>query len=128
MSPELLANGLASLQEGKNRYVKSVHIEYTPEGQKVSARVANGVIRNRKRLTYEQVMAILDNQEVHKSKIAEEVLALILRMRDLAMLLRKRRMKRGALELQMPEARLEYDEQGRVSAAHVAKHDVSHEI
>src|SRR5262249_24029131 len=45
-----------------------------------------------------------------------------------AMILRKRRLKRGALELNMPEAELEYDEQGRVRGAHFAKHDVSHQI
>src|SRR5262245_4804668 len=49
-------------------------------------------------------------------------------MRDLAMILRKRRLKRGALELDMPEAKLEFDEQGRVVGAHFVKHDVSHQI
>src|SRR5437773_1488274 len=49
-------------------------------------------------------------------------------MRDLAMLLRKRLKRRGALELQMPEAELEYDEQGRVTGGHFARHDVSHQI
>src|SRR5262249_30532024 len=49
-------------------------------------------------------------------------------MRDLAMILRKRRLKRGALELNMPEAELEYDENGRVVGAHFAKHDISHQI
>ncbi len=54
--------------------------------------------------------------------------ALLLRMRDLAMILRRRRMKRGALELNMPEAELEYDEQGRVAGAHFRKDDVSHQL
>jgi ribonuclease R len=49
-------------------------------------------------------------------------------MRDLAMILRRRRLRRGALELNMPEAELEFDEQGRVTGAHFVKHDVSHEI
>jgi ribonuclease R len=49
-------------------------------------------------------------------------------MRELAMILRKRRLRRGALELNMPEAELEYDEQGRVSGAHFRSHDVSHQI
>jgi len=53
---------------------------------------------------------------------------LLLRMRDLAMILRKRRVKRGALELNMPEAELEFDAQGRITGAHFAKHDVSHQI
>jgi len=36
-------------------------------------------------------------------------------MRDLALLLRKKRIKRGSLQLEMPEAVLEYDADGRVS-------------
>ncbi len=128
MFPEVLSNGLASLQEGKNRYVKSAHIEYTAEGQKVSARFANGVIRNRKRLTYEQAMAMLDDPDGHKGKVDDEVLTMLLRMRDLAMVLRKRRRKKGSLELHMPEAELEYDEQGRVKGAHFVKQDVSHQM
>jgi ribonuclease R len=51
-----------------------------------------------------------------------------LRMRDLAMVLRKRRGRRGALELVMPETDLEYDDQGRVTGAHFASHDVSHQV
>src|SRR5260370_26998022 len=49
-------------------------------------------------------------------------------MRVVAMILRKRRLKRGALELNMPETELEYDEKGRVTGAHFRKHDVSHQI
>ena len=50
------------------------------------------------------------------------------RMRDLALLLRKKRFKRGALQLEMPEAVLEYDADGRVSGAHFAEHSLSHQI
>jgi ribonuclease R len=44
------------------------------------------------------------------------------------MLLRKRRLRRGALELNMPEAELEYNDKGEVIGAHFRKHDVSHQI
>ena len=37
-------------------------------------------------------------------------------------------MRRGALELYMPETQLDYDEQGRVTGAHFLKYDVSHQI
>jgi len=128
MFPELLSNGLASLQEGRNRYVKSVHIEYTPEGQKIAATFANGVIRVRKRLTYEQVMGLLDHPEKEAGRLDPEVLQLLLRMRDLALILKARRRRAGALELNMPEVELEYDDQGRVTGGHFAKHDLSHQI
>src|SRR5205814_67597 len=130
MFPEIISNSLASLQQGRLRYVKSVHIDFTPAGQKTSARFANGAIRARRRFTYEQVLAILEAPGAPATglEIEPEVYALLLRMRDLAMILRKRRLKRGALELNMPEAELEYDEQGRVTGAHFRKHDVSHQI
>jgi ribonuclease R len=130
MFPELLSNGLASLQEGKVRYVKSVHIEYSPQGQKIGATFANGVIRVDKRLTYEQVMALLDNAEQKKNTpdVDPDILAMLLRMRELALMLLARRRKAGALELNMPEIDLEYDGQGRVSGAHFAKHDLSHQL
>jgi ribonuclease R len=51
-----------------------------------------------------------------------------MRMRELALILRRRRLRRGALELSMPEIELELDDEGRVTGAHFRKHDVSHQI
>src|SRR5262249_10761881 len=93
--------------------------------------------------TYEQVSAILqahpgsegDAEDRPRRKggsaaphVDPEVLALLLRMRDLAMMLRRRRLRHGALELNMPETELDYDDQGRVTGAHFLEHDVSHQI
>jgi ribonuclease R len=139
MFPELISNHLASLQPGKVRYVKSAILSFTPEGILTHTRFAEGAIRSRQRFSYEQVMTLLDkgNAKVQECPPAEdkpehvvepEVYELLLRMRDLAMLLRQRRRKRGALELSMPEVELEYDEQGKVTGGHFATHDVSHQI
>ncbi|MBA2226503.1 ribonuclease R [Thermogemmata fonticola] len=142
MFPEVLSNGLASLQEGKVRWVKTVRLEYTPHLQKGSVTFHNAVIRNRRRFTYDQVQAVLDELERREQAgwpparvIAEpvgqvevELVALIRRMRDLARLLRKKRLRRGALELEMPETVLEYDDQGRICGAHYATHTFSHRI
>src|SRR5438874_6274400 len=129
MFPEIISNSLASLQQGRVRYVKSALLDFTPAGQRTEVRFANAAIRVRKRFTYEQVSAILQVETATAgAKIDDEVLALLLRMRDLAMIMRRRRLRRGALELNMPEAELELDEQGRVTGAHFVKHDVSHQI
>ncbi len=142
MFPEVLSNGLASLQEGKVRWVKTVRLEYTPQLQKGTVTFHNAAIRNRRRFTYDQVQAVLDELERREQAgwpparvIAEpagpvdvELVALIRRMRDLARLLRKKRLRRGALELEMPETVLEYDEQGRICGAHYAPHTFSHRI
>ena len=59
MFPEVVSNGLASLQEGKLRYVKSVRMEFTPGMKKGHVSFFNGAIRVTKRFTYEQVSEIL---------------------------------------------------------------------
>ena len=128
MFPEIISNSLASLQQSKVRYVKSALIDFTPQGQRTETRFANGAIRVRRRFTYEQVSAILADPEGHGQKVSAEVVDLLLRMRDLAMILRRRRLRRGALELNMPETELELDDQGRVTGAHFRKHDVSHQM
>jgi ribonuclease R len=129
MFPELISNHLASLQPGKVRYVKTAIISYTPDGKKTGVRFANGAIRSRRRFSYEQVMALLEKgNPTGEGHVEPEVYDLLLRMRDLAMLLRARRRKRGSLELSMPEAQLEYDNEGRVTGGHFRTHDVSHQI
>jgi ribonuclease R len=139
MFPELISNGLASLQQGKRRYVKSAFMEFTADGKPVHTRFANAVIQNVRRFTYEEVMAVYEanppagRQKKAKSAkpqaaLSPEVLGLLLRMRDLALILRGRRSKRGALELNMPEIELEYDTGGKVTGAHFTTNDLSHQV
>lgn len=125
MFPEVISNGLASLQQGKLRYVKTVQIEFDGKGQKADVRFANGAIRARRRFSYEEVSAILNGDG---EMPPPDIFAMLGRLRDLALRLRKRRQKRGSLELSMPEAVLEYDGDGRVSGAHFAVNDISHQM
>ncbi|MGH9675929.1 MAG: ribonuclease R family protein, partial [Candidatus Acidiferrum sp.] len=127
MFPEVISNHLASLQQDRFRYVKSVIIDFTPAGQKTAVRFASGAIRVRRRFTYEQVFQAL-RQSKPPAGIDSDMFALLQRMRDLGMILRQRRHKRGALELNMPETELEYDDQGRVTGGHYRSYDVSHQM
>jgi ribonuclease R len=131
MFPEIISNGLASLQQGKLRFVKSAIIDLTPTGQKTDVRLTNAAIRTRRRFTYEEVSALVakadgKTPDQEPPEVDPEILAMLLRVRDLAVILHKRRVKRGSLELMMPEIQLEYDEHGKVSGAHFRKHDISH--
>ncbi len=145
MFPEVISNGLASLQQGKLRYVKTVRMEFTPSLQKGHVQFFNGAIRVKRRFTYEEVQEVFDDlasgtrqgaeaaartrpTHVGRSPVEPDILALLKRMRDLALLLRKKRLKRGALELSMPEPVLEYDANGKVSGAHFAEHNLSHQV
>jgi len=128
MLPELISNGLASLQPGKVRYTKSAVMEFTPEGVRVSTELHSAAIRSTKRLTYEQVDQFLADRETSHRKLGVKVCELLGRMHTLAMTMRKRRFAAGALELTMPEVKVELDKQGRVSGAHVVENTESHQI
>ncbi len=128
MLPELISNGLASLQAGHVRYTKTVFIHFDPEGLPTGSEFASSAIRVTRRFAYEEVMPILAEPDAHRSTVAPEILALLQRMHTLAMLLRRRRFARGALDLRLPEVKIDFDADGRVTGAHRRHHDESHEI
>jgi ribonuclease R len=128
MLPEVISNGLASLQQGKVRYVKSVFIEYTAGGIPVHTRFANAAIKVSKRFAYEQVMPIINHPDKRHKGVTKNVSALLTRMYELAMVLRKRRFANGALQMGLPEVKIDFDKKGHVIGAHRAEHDESHEI
>jgi len=128
MLPEIISNGLASLQPDKVRYTKSAIMEFTEDGLRVSTELHSAAIRSSKRLTYEQVDGFLLDRGAWRRKLGVKVHDLLGRMHTLAMTLRKRRLTNGALELTMPEVKVELDKQGRVSGAHVVENTESHQM
>jgi ribonuclease R len=127
MFPEVISNGLASLQADRLRYVKTAVMSFSAEGVPTAARFANGAIRVRQRFAYEQVSALLADPTAVPN-VAPEVQAMLVAMRDFALVLRARRFKRGALEMTMPQTELDFDANGQVNGAHLASHDISHQI
>jgi ribonuclease R len=128
MLPEIISNNLASLQPDKVRYALTAMIEMTPEGIVVATDVFKCAIKSRRRFTYEEVDEFLADRNAWKKKLAPEVHALLGRMHELAMLLRKRRFDRGSLELSMPEMKIDLDADGRVTGAHLVTNTESHQI
>ena len=127
MLPEVISNSLASLQAGVGRYTVSAFMEFDPGGIRTAKSFARSVIRVDHRFSYEQVMEALDKPEV-AARLTPEIAAMLRAMHELAMILRKRRFARGALELNMPEVEVDLGEQGEVIGAHLTSHDESHQI
>lgn len=127
MLPEIISNGLASLQEGKRRYTKSCFIEFTAEGTPIDVRLSRTVINNKKRLRYEEVMPIVQDH-ADAIEVAPEIEKLLKDMYELAMILRNRRFERGALELSNPEIDLVFDDNMQVIGAKREHDDPSHDI
>lgn len=128
MLPEILSNALASLQQDHVRFTKSAFIEFTADGIPTHTELANTAIKVTRRFAYEEVMPIIADPEAHRGRVSAKVLDLLQKMHELAMLLRRRRFDRGALDLQLPEVKIDFDNGNHVSGAHTAAHDASHQI
>jgi ribonuclease R len=147
MLPEIISNNLASLQPHKVRYALSAMMEFTEEGVRVATDVFKSAIKSRRRFTYEEVDEYLAAKKLSPAQkpptlgktkkkqppsifrdLTHEVDALLTRMHELAMIFRARRFQRGALELTMPEMKIDLDADGRVAGAHLAENTESHQI
>lgn len=128
MLPELISNGLASLQPDRVRYTMTATIEYTADGALVGTDFHETAIRSCRRFTYEEIDEYLENAEPWREKLTPEVFELLGRMHELAMILRRRRMDAGSLDLAIPEVKIDLDADGRVTGAHRELQTVSHQI
>jgi ribonuclease R len=128
MLPEIISNGLASLQPDRVRYTKTALLEFTAEGVPVAAEFHTAAIKSKRRFTYEEIDEYLAHPAAWQKKLTPEIHALIGRMHELAMTLRPRRLKRGALELAMDEIKVDLDRHGRVVGAHKVVNTESHQI
>ena len=129
MLPEVISNSLASLQAGHTRYTVTAFLEFNEEGVRTDRRFARTAIKVDRRFAYEEVFDVIEHPEGELAQsLYPEIREMIARMLELAMLLRARRFRRGALELSMPEVEIDLGKEGEVVGAHLASNDVSHQI
>ncbi|MFT3787490.1 MAG: VacB/RNase II family 3'-5' exoribonuclease [Tepidisphaeraceae bacterium] len=123
MLPEVLSNGVCSLQEGVPRLVKSAFITIDGrDGKPLRTRFANAIINSRKRLRYREAQDLIDKKDVIRhpdgdrkpSDYAPEVHKLLQDMNHVAKLMQVRRKRAGQIVLQLPKVDLILDEQGKV--------------
>jgi ribonuclease R len=125
MLPEMLSNGVCSLQPDQLRLVKSAYIAYDNNGNVVNRNYRNSIIRSTQRLTYQQVDRFLKG---HTKDIKPEVMPLLNDMNTLARIIERRRDKEGMLHLDLPETELVFDEAGRVIDGQPADNSYPHTI
>lgn len=128
MVPEIISNHLASLQPDKVRLTKTVEIEFDEAGVVLHTEVYNAVIRSDLRLHYGVVDQFLEHPENFTEKWGQEACDLVSRMHELAMTIRQRRFRRGAISMDMPEIKLDLDRNGKVKGAYKTVNTESHQI
>jgi len=110
MLPPALSSNLCSLVPEKIRLCLAVVMELDPQGQVQARRVTQGFMRSVAKLTYPGVARALGlTTEMPRCEAAEALREPLMLMWDLARLLRTRRMRRGALGFDLPEAHVVLD-------------------
>ncbi len=125
MLPETLSGGVCSLQEGVDRFAKSVFVRYDREGNVLGREIAETLIRSSARLTYEQAQRICDGDG---RGFPRPIVELVREMERLARRVEARREREGMLHLDLPEVELVLDEEGAVVDAAPADQSYSHTI
>jgi ribonuclease R len=125
MLPEVLSNGICSLQPHQKRFAKSAYMIYDPEGNLLGTEFDNSVIRSTARLTYLEADKILNGRAAGQPG---EVVALLKDMETLSRAIEKRREKNGMLHLDLPETEIIFDKAGRVVDAEPADTCYPHTI
>ena len=93
MLPHELSNGICSLNPGVDRLAISCVMEFNVDGKQLSYEIFPSVIRSRKQMTYKKVNSILEKNIVPEGY--EEFADKLKLMEELAVILRKAKVKRG---------------------------------
>ncbi len=111
MLPLELSTDICSLRPQVERLVMSCVMEIDHRGEVVGYELSEGVIRSAERMTYTAVNAVLEGDAAMRERYAPLVADFEL-MRDLALILNKKRERRGSIDFDLPEPVIEFDENG----------------
>ena len=106
MLPERLCNLLCSLRPNEEKLAFSAIFEMNDKAEVKKHRIVKTVIKRDRRFTYEEAQAVIETGE---GDYKDE----ILKLNELAQILRKNRMAAGAVDFDRVEVRFDIDEKGR---------------
>lgn len=122
MLPERLSGGLCSLVPDEDRYCLAVHLWIDENGEIKKYDFVRGIMRSVARLTYADV------ENIQKSQSEDKCLTLINNLYAAYTALASERDKRGALALDLPEYKINFDMAGNVAAISQKERFESHRL
>ena len=127
MLPQELSTDICSLRPDEDRLVLSCLMQIDAQGDVLGYEVTEGVIRSVRRMTYTQVHAILEGDEALRSEFTAFVPDFE-RMKQLALLLNKKRERRGSIDFDLPEPIIEFDEFGAMKSVTRSTRNWAHRL
>jgi ribonuclease R len=127
MLPEELSNGICSLNPKVDRLVMSVVMEMDATGKMIQSEFFPGVIRSAERMTYTNVNKVIEGDPEMTARYAPLVQD-FRRMKELALLLNRRRNARGSIDFDLPEPIIEFDNDGRMLSIVRSERNIAHRL
>lgn len=113
MIPHRLSNGICSLNPKVDRLTLSCEMIVDEYGNVVQHDIFQSIIRSAERMTYSNVNKILIEKDEQLREKYQEIVPMLEDMAELAAILRKKRMLRGAIDFDFKEAKVLVDEKGK---------------
>jgi ribonuclease R len=128
MLPERLSNNLCSLVPGKDRLTFTAILDFDKTGARIGKTFCKSIICSRRRFTYTTVRKILIDKDAAVRKEHKDFLTPLKWAGELARELLQRRVRRGSIGFNIPEAEISLDEDGRISSIKRAERNFAHQI
>jgi ribonuclease R len=127
MLPLELSTDICSLRPQVERLVLSCVMEMDHRGEVVGYELSEGVIRSAERMTYTAVNAVLENDAAMRERYAPLVANFEL-MRDLALILNRKRQRRGSIDFDLPEPVIEFDKLGLMKSITRSERNIANRL
>ena len=125
MLPEELSNGLCSLNPDVDRLCMTCELVVSPRGEIKDHRFYPAVMHSHARLTYTAVAEALAGR--HEA-VPARLLPHLQDLHRLYQVLAKARSQRGAIDFETVETRMEFDDQGKITAIHPVERNDAHRL
>jgi ribonuclease R len=127
MLPFELSTSICSLVPNEDRLVLSALLEIDHQGELVSQEFTPGVIRSAERMTYTNVHMLLEGDAPLRDRYKPLVPRFEL-MQELALILNRKRVRRGSIDFDLPEPLIEFDEWGAMTGVTRAPRNIAHRL
>ena len=114
MLPEILSNGLCSLNPSVDRLVMVCELDIGKKGKVKDFRFLRGVIRSAARMTYTEVAGIVVEKDKRLKKHYQGLVPHFMDLYELYRLMHERRRSLGLLDFDATESRFQFDDAGNV--------------
>jgi ribonuclease R len=127
MLPLELSTDICSLRPHVDRLVLSCVMKIDHRGEILGYELSEGIICSAERMTYTDVNAVLEGDADARKRYANLVGTFEM-MRDLALILNRKRERRGSIDFDLPEPVIEFDEFGLMKSITRSERNIAHRL